>query len=63
MPDISAANHGSIWLLRPNTPAATDWFSDVIPEDAQWFGGAVAVEPRYVDAIVEGAQAEGLTVG
>jgi hypothetical protein len=60
--DLLVANHGSIFLLRPVTTAAREWVGEHIPEDAIWFGGAVAVEHRYIVPIVQGAIADGLVV-
>ena len=62
MPDVNIENHGSLVLIRPLTEAASDWLDENISEDAQHFGGAVVVEPRYVEAIVEGMQNDGLEV-
>jgi hypothetical protein len=33
-----------------------------VAEDAQWFGGALVVEPRFIADLVLGMIAEGLTV-
>ena len=55
-------NEGSIFLLHPLTNTARAWVSENIPDDAQYFGRAVVVEHRYIAAIVDGAQADGLTV-
>jgi hypothetical protein len=52
-------NHGSIVLVRPLTPDVTNWLVDHTADDAQWFGNALVVEPRYVEALVEGLIAEG----
>lgn len=61
--DLQVENHGSIVLLRPLTDAAKRWIDESInPEGWQWFGHALAVEPRYVGAILEGMQADGLIV-
>lgn len=60
--DISVENHGTIALLRPQTPRAAVWLSDHTDGEAQWFGDALAVEPRYVRDIVEGAVEFGLEV-
>ena len=60
--DFIVENHGSIFLLRPVSPAASEWVSERIPEDAQWFGDAVAVEHRYIGDIVDGIQNDGLVV-
>jgi hypothetical protein len=61
-PDFTVANHGSIFLLNPLTAEATAWVEENIPGDAQYFGNAVAVEHRYIDDIVVGIRADGLTV-
>ena len=62
MADVKIENHGSLVLIRPLTEAASDWLDENISEDAQHFSGAVVVEPRYVEAIVEGTQNDGLEV-
>ena len=41
-------NHGSICLARPETAAQREWLLETAPEDAQFFGDALALEPRYV---------------
>lgn len=60
--DFSVENHGSIVLLRPLTPAAEAWIEEHIPDDAQTFGNAIAVEPRYIQDIINGIVADGLTL-
>jgi len=60
--DVAFENHGSIWLARPLTKAAYVWIAEHIPDDAQFFGKALVIEPRYVPPIVEGMQGDGLTV-
>jgi hypothetical protein len=60
--DLLVANHGSIFLLRPVTTAGHDWAGEHIPDGALWFGGAVAVENRFILDIVEGAICDGLVV-
>jgi len=62
-PDILVENHGSIFLLRPITSVGQDWLKEnVIGEETQAFGNAVACEPRFVTNIVIGARGEGLVV-
>jgi hypothetical protein len=62
-PDISVENHGSIFLLRPTSPAGRSWLQEnVIGKETQLFGDAVVCEPRYVADIVFGARGEGLLV-
>ena len=60
--DFYVENHGSVFLLRPVTPAADSWVNEHIPEDAQYFGNAVVVEHRYIADIVQGIQNDGLAV-
>ena len=60
--DCQHANHGSIILLTPLTELAKDWVGTYLPDDLQWFGGGVAIEPRYFDNIADGIQEGGLTI-
>jgi hypothetical protein len=62
-PDIFVENHGSIFLLRPNSSVGHSWLQEnVISEETQLFGYAVVCEPRYVADIVFGTRGEGLVV-
>jgi hypothetical protein len=64
-PDFSIEGEGgfcSVYLLRPLTPAAFEWIEEHIPEDAQRFGNAIAVEHRYIGPLAEGIIADGLAV-
>ena len=60
--DFFVQNAGSIFLLRPLTDAAREWIDEHIPDDAQTFGDAIAVEHRYIAPIVTAAIADGLVV-
>lgn len=60
--DFSIGNHGSICLLMPHTDAARQWCDEHIPQDAQWFARCVVVEPRYIDDIAAGIEADGLEI-
>ncbi len=62
MPDLSLENYGSLFLVRPNTAAGKGWLRETAPEDAQFMGEAMAVEPRYVEGVVNAAQESGLSV-
>lgn len=62
MPDFTTVNNGTIWLLRPVTDAADEWVRDNLPDFAMRFGGAVAIEARYIEAIIHGIEADGLDV-
>jgi hypothetical protein len=58
--ELTVENHGSLILLRPNTEAMRAVLVRLTGPAATWFGGALVVEPRYVQAIVEAiARGEG----
>lgn len=61
--DFTIENCASVILLRPLTPVAKQWLTDHMPDDAQYFGDAVAIEPRYLEDVVDGLTNDGLTVG
>jgi hypothetical protein len=60
--DFWVQNHGSLYLLIPQTEAAQDWVGENIPDDAQWFGKGIVVEHRYIYDIVDGIRGDGLEV-
>lgn len=62
MTDFNLTNHGSIVTIRPMNEEAQTWWDDNVDPDAQMFGGAYVVEPRYVEQIVTGMTGEGLTI-
>lgn len=43
--------HYSIILFRPLDATAREWLHETAPEEAQFFGGALVVEPRYQDGV------------
>jgi hypothetical protein len=56
-------NCGSVFLVRSTSPTGQEWLAEHIPEDAQWFGGAVAVEHHDVGNIIQGAIDGGPSIG
>lgn len=54
---FTVENHGSILLVRPLTADVRGWLEE--HTEGTWFGGALAVEPRYVEDLVDGLVAEG----
>jgi len=60
--DALVSGHGSIYLVRPVSEAATEWISENVQEDAHWFGGSLAVEHRYILDLIDGMQANGLNL-
>jgi len=51
-------NHGTLCLIRPSDDSAADWLSETAPEDAQWWSGALVVEPRYVSGVLEAFESD-----
>ena len=62
-PDFVVENHGSIFLLKPRTPAARFWIEQHI-EQTGWqpYFPTIVIEHRFVTDIVRAAQADGLVV-
>ena len=60
--DFRCENHHSLFLLYPLTPTAHSWTKQHLPENAQWFGNAVVIEHRYIWAILDRIQNDGLKV-
>ena len=58
--DLLFENHFSLFLIRPVSYAGQQWLSENIDDGAQMLGNAIACEPRYVEAIFQGAMADGL---
>lgn len=61
--DFTYENFGSVVILTANSDAAKAWVEDHLPEDRMTWGRAgTVIEPRYVDDILQGIAADGLTV-
>lgn len=62
--DFTVQNEGSIILLHPDTELAVHWVEDNIGQanGYQPCWPTVLIEPRYVCDILDGIQADGLTV-
>ena len=61
--DILIESHGSVTLLRALTRTGGLWLHEnVSSEPWQWMGNAVAADPRMVQAVIDGAEADGLRV-
>jgi len=61
MTDLTLQDHGTIFLLRARTKAGTRWVLENVQVQNE-YAGAIVVEPRYVDALADGAVADGLSV-
>lgn len=62
MTDATIRHCGSIVLIKLETEAARDWVRDNVPDDAPYLAASLAVEPRYVDALIDGMQGAGLVI-
>jgi hypothetical protein len=62
--DIQVEDHGTIFLFRTLTDAVREWVADNVQLEAyqRWGRYGFVVEHRYAGDIVEGIQADGLTV-
>lgn len=62
-PDVEVTSDGSIARVVPRTAEARDWIDEnVQTEEWMWFGGALCVEPRYLDDLTAGMMDAGLLV-
>ena len=61
-PDATVEYHGSLALVRHHTSRARDWLHDNVSDNAQYFGAALVVGPRYVAGLVDGMIAAGLVI-
>jgi len=65
MRDLTFSCHSSIWLLASNNDAAREWIDEHIQYEQIWGSHThrqIVVEPRYVEAIINGAEDDGFTV-
>ena len=62
--DFRLAYHGTITTLTPLTDACREWVEENVEiEPWQRFGNAIAIEPRYVEHLVETMIEVGLVIG
>lgn len=60
--DVTLSGSGSVYLFHLLTEAARDWVDTYVSTDREMFGGALAVEHRYVADLALGMRAGGLSV-
>ena len=60
--DFSVEYHGSRILFRLHSKAAMTFVNENVSEDAQYFGNALVVEPRYAENLAQGMLDAGLAV-
>jgi hypothetical protein len=63
MADFRIMHHGTISTVTPLTNRCKAWLDEKVEAEGwQWFGDQLAVEPRYVDQVVEGMIEDGLMI-
>ena len=61
--DLIFENHGSLFLIRPVSPAGQNFLDENVGDaETLTFGGPVTCEPRYVEPIYSGAIQAGLVI-
>ena len=60
--DVHVVNHHSIVLFHLNSPEASAWVEENVSSEAQFFGTALVVEPRYLADLMAGMRGGGLEV-
>ena len=60
--DFQVVNHGSLYLLIPNTTRAKEWVRDNLPQDHMKYDDASVIEHRYIGDIIDGIQADDLDI-
>src|SRR5215831_9029951 len=60
--DVHVVNHHTIVLFQLNTPEASAWVEENVCGEAQFFGTALVVEPRYVANLIAGMRESRLEV-
>ena len=60
--DFQVVNHGTLYLLIPNTPRARRWVQENLPQDHMKYDDASIIEHRYIGDIIDGIQADDLDI-
>lgn len=63
MADFTLTDHGSLVLVKPMNDAARDWLDAHVVGETSWWCGALAVERRYSDDLLNGIMSEGFEIG
>lgn len=64
-PQFELENHGSLFLLRPLSSAAKEWMQEHLPvgdPETRFWCGALVIEARYLEPIVDGIIGDGLVL-
>jgi len=59
--DFRVIHHGSVYTVHPLTAEAQQWWDDHV-EPTPALGNGYAVEPRFLETLVTGIEADGFTI-
>ncbi len=60
--DVDVQDEGTLVLFTPRTEAAQNWIENSVQDGAQFWAGALVVEHRYAQSLLDGMVSDGLTV-
>ena len=60
--DFQVVNHGTLYLLIPNTSRGKQWVTDNLPQNHIKYDDASVIEHRYIGDIIDGIQADDLDI-
>jgi hypothetical protein len=60
--DFTVENYGSLVFVRCQNESAKKALVEFAEPDAQWFGDALAVEPRFIGGLVSSLREDGWRV-
>ncbi len=60
--DFTVENYGTIFLLRPETPAGRLWVEEHVSANHEEWAGAVVVDHRLIGPLVDGLIKDGMGV-
>jgi hypothetical protein len=52
MSDFTVDDHGSLILLKPESPEAFEWIAENIGAPIPWFAGGIALEPSIIPSLL-----------
>lgn len=62
VPDVTAVDHGSIWIVTPHSDEAKAWVDDNVSTERTSWGSGIAVDHRMVEPLLSGMMGDGLRV-
>lgn len=60
--DFKVTNHGSVWIVTPETNEGVMWVDENVSEERTNFCGGFSVEPRYIPDLIDGIEQAGLSI-